>query len=232
MANAVILVDLDGTLLPLGAWEPVFRGAAAIIAEQAGASAQSVWEAVRRRNLQLMKALDWRAYDWQALFNAVARELGGKAPSILDILAKHLPAFRLIDGAVEMLLELKKLGRVEIATNGHAYYQMPVIKALGLDQIVDGVRTSDVYKCPKTCPEYFRNAQVMLGDNPVFDVYFPKRFGLAVVYYGDWEKAAAWYKKTLEINIDVMPDAVVKNLKDAPEAIRRLIEGKTQRRTI
>jgi putative hydrolase of the HAD superfamily len=99
-----------------------------------------------------------------------------------------------------------------------------VIRRLGLDKLVDGVRTSDAYRCPKTCPEYFQDADLMVGDNPVFDVYFPKRFGLLAIFYGDWEREAAEHARRLAISIDaVRPDGVVKNLKELPDAVRRVL---------
>jgi putative hydrolase of the HAD superfamily len=223
---ATILVDLDGTLLPLDAWNPVFAEICKAIAERAGAPPDEVWRRAREKNLILMRRLDWRAFDWQQLFDAVAEELGaGRAPSVLEALHRHLPRFRLTDGALEALRELRAMGhRVEIATNGHASYQLPVIRRLGLDEIVDGVRTSDAYRCPKTCPQYFQDADLMVGDNPIFDVYFPKRFGLLAIFYGDWEREAAEHSRRLAISIDaVRPDHVVKNLKELPDAVRRVL---------
>lgn len=142
-----------------------------------------------------------------------------------EVLDKHLPRFRLTDGALEALRGLRAMGhRVEIATNGHATYQLPVIRRLGLDELVDGVRTSDAYRCPKTCPEYFQGADLMVGDNPVFDVYFPKRFGLLAIFYGDWEREAAEHARRLAISINaVRPDGVVKSLAELPDAVRRAL---------
>lgn len=226
---ATVLVDLDGTLLPLSAWDPIFAEACAAIAEKAGVSPEEVWRRARQRNLALMRRLDWRAFDWQALLDSVAEELGaGRAPDIVALLYKHLPRFRLADGAVEALEGLKALGhRVEIATNGHAAYQLPVIRHLGLDKLVDGVRTSDVYMCPKTCPEFFSGAHVMIGDNPVFDVYFPKRFGLLAVFFGDWDKEAPERFKMFQIPANaVRPDAVVATLRELPRAVEAVLKNK------
>lgn len=227
---ATILVDLDGTLLPLSAWNPVFAEACAVIAEKAGVSPEEVWRRARQRNLALMRRLDWRAFDWQAILDSVAEELGaGRAPDIVTLLRKHLPGFQLSDGAVEALEGLKALGhRVEIATNGHAAYQLPVIRRLGLDRLVDGVRTSDVYKCPKTCPEFFNGAHVMVGDNPVFDVYFPKRFGLLAVFYGNWEREALEYSQRLLIPAyNVRPDAAVETLRELPRTVEAVLKNKS-----
>jgi len=222
---ATILVDLDGTLIPLDAWNPVFAEICAHIARRVGAEPEEIWRRVRQRNLALSRALDLRAFDWQKIFAEVAAELGvDEVPDVIEVLERHLPAFRLNDGAAEALAELKAAGhRVEIATNGLAYYQMPVIRRLSLDKLVDDVRTSDRYGCPKTCPQYFQGAHVMIGDNPIFDVYFPQKFGLYTIFYGDWEKEAVAYSQRMRIDLSkAAPHAVVKSLREIPRVIQTL----------
>ncbi|MEM1598483.1 MAG: HAD family hydrolase [Pyrobaculum sp.] len=224
---ATILVDLDGTLLPLSAWDPVFREACAQIAKAAGVAAEEVWRKVRRLNLEMAKALDWRAFDWQHLFELAAGELGApRAPDILAALRRHIHTFRPVDGALETLARLREMGhRVEIATNGHASYQLPVIRQLGLDAVVDGVRTSDLYKCPKSCPEYFRGADVMVGDNPVFDVYFPKKYGLKAVFYGDWETSSKTYAERFGIDLSrTAADAEIKTIRELPAVVELVLK--------
>ncbi|MEZ0318980.1 MAG: HAD family hydrolase [Pyrobaculum sp.] len=225
---ATILVDLDGTLLPLSAWNPVFREVCTQIAEVAGVSAEEVWRRVRRLNLEMARSLDWRAFDWQYLFNLAARELGAPhAPDILATLRRHIHTFRPVDRALEALAKLKEMGhRVEIATNGHAPYQLPVISQLGLDRVVDGVRTSDFYKCPKSCPDYFRGADVMVGDNPIFDVYFPKKYGLKAVFYGDWETSSRTYAEKFGVDLSsTAPDAKIKTIKELPQVVELLLKN-------
>ncbi len=222
---ATILIDLDGTLIPLDAWNPVFAEICTYIAKRAGTTPEEIWTRVRRRNLELLRALDLRAFDWQRILAETAAELGvDEVPDVVRVLERHLPAFRLNDGAVEALAELKAAGhRVEIATNGLAYYQLPVIRRLGLDELVDGVRTSDRYGCPKTCPQYFQGADVMIGDNAVFDVYFPQKFGLYTIFYGNWEEEAAAHSQRMQIDLSkAAPHAVVTNLREIPRVIQSL----------
>jgi len=197
------------------------------IARQGGTTPEEVWRRARRRSLELMKSLDLRAFDWEEILAEAAAELGvDEVPDVVEALKRHIHAFRLNDGAVEVLSELKAAGhRVEIATNGLAGYQMPVIRHLGLDELVDGVRTSDRYGCPKTCPQYFQGADVMIGDNPVFDVYFPQKFGLYTIFYGDWEKEAATHTQRMRIDLSkTTPHAVVKTLKEIPQVVQYLLK--------
>jgi len=230
---ATVLVDLDGTLIPLDDWEPVFFEICEKIARQVGATAEEVWKRARRRNLELMRAFVVEAFDWQSLFRSVAEELGAReVPDVVEVLYKHIHTFRVNRGAFKALRRLREAGhRVEIATNGLAVYQMVVIKHLGLDGLIDGVRTSDRLGCPKTCPQYFQGADVMVGDNAVFDVYFPRRFGLLTIFYGDWDKTAWVYGERLGVDLaSTRPDAEIKSLEELPEAVeavlkRRLSKG-------
>jgi putative hydrolase of the HAD superfamily len=227
---ATVLIDLDGTLIPLDAWNSVFAEICTYIAKRSGTTPAEVWRRVRRRNLELMRALDLRAFDWQKIFEETAVELGvDEVPDVVQTLKKHLNTFRLNEGAAEALAELKAMGfRVEIATNGLTHYQMPVIQHLGLDRLVDDVRTSDRFRCPKTCPQYFQNARVMIGDNPIFDVYFPRRFGLYTVFYGDWGKTAATYAQRMQIDLStVTPHATITTLRAIPSVVRRLLNSQT-----
>lgn len=224
-----ILVDLDGTLIPLSAWRPVFTEISKKIAEKAKLDPVDVWKAARAKSLELIRAFDHRGFDWQYVFQLVASELdAGDAPDVLETLQRHLPTFTTNEGAYEMLDKIKKMGyRVEIATNGLSTYQLPVIKALSLDKFIDGVRTSDMYNCPKTCPQFFHDAEIAIGDNPIFDTYFPKKFGLYSIFYGDWEKEVAKQKQRLGIDpADTRPDAVISTLREAPAAIHTVAKKK------
>jgi len=225
---ATILIDLDGTLIPLDAWNPVFNEICTYIAKRAGTALAEVWRRVRRRNLELLRALDLRAFDWQRILEEIAAELGVyEVPDVVQTLKRHLNTFRLNEGAAEALAELKAMGhRVEIATNGLAHYQMPVIQHLGLDRLVDDVRTSDRFRCPKTCPQYFQNAHVMIGDNPIFDVYYPRRFGLYTIFYGHWEKEATIHAQRMQIDLStVTPHATITTLRTLPSVVRRLLNS-------
>ncbi|MFN3804958.1 MAG: HAD family hydrolase [Pyrobaculum sp.] len=216
---ATVLIDLDGTLIPHAHWEPVFMEASREVARRAGVSPADVREAVRQKSMELIRALDHRGFDWQQLFRQVAASLGaGDPPDLVEILERYLHTFTTFDGAREALRELREAGyKIEIATNGHAYYQLPVIKALGLDKLVDGVRTSDMYQCPKTCPQYFRGGHLVVGDNPIFDVYFPKRFGLRTVFYGRWEEARRRWAT------EVTPDRETESWTEVPKLVKQLV---------
>lgn len=107
---ATVLVDLDGTLIPLDAWEPVFLEVCERIARQVGATAEEVWKRARRRNLELMRAFAVEAFDWQSLFRSVAEELGAReVPDLVEVLYKHIHTFRVNRGHLRRCAGLGRL---------------------------------------------------------------------------------------------------------------------------
>ncbi len=185
----LILIDLDGTLLPLETWEPVFRDISMQIASRANVDWEVVYKAAKDLNRELLRRLTIRAFDWDYIFTEVAHRFG--VPMSIDVnetLVKYVRGFKPFSGAMELLRMIRDLGhRVFIATNGLYKYQSVVIEELGFSKFIDGVRTPDIVGCPKNCREFFDGAQVMIGDNPLFDVYFPTQFGLTTIFVGNWE---------------------------------------------
>ncbi|MFP3211871.1 MAG: HAD family hydrolase [Thermoproteus sp.] len=221
----LVLVDLDGTLIPLEAWDPVFYEISATMAGRIGIQPGEFWSLVKALHYQLMRRFSPRAFDWQYLIESVASSFGiYEAPRIEDVLAKYVAGFPVIDGAYEFLRGINDLGlRAAIATNGLRRYQSIVVEALGFSRYIVGLRTSDDYGCVKNCREYFEGASLMIGDNPVFDVYFPKKFGLRTVFVGDWHKAARRYGELLGVDLsDVRPDRAASSLAEALGAVKEL----------
>ncbi|MBP1450126.1 MAG: HAD family hydrolase, partial [Thermoproteus sp.] len=68
----LILVDLDGTLLPLEAWDPAFYELAATVASRAGVRPEEFWGMVKAFRYLLIWRLSPRAFDWQYVIEAVA----------------------------------------------------------------------------------------------------------------------------------------------------------------
>lgn len=223
----LILVDLDGTLLPLEAWDPVFYELAATVASRAGVKPEEFWGMVRVFHYQLIRRLSPRAFDWQYVVEAVAANFGVyDVPKVEDVLLKYVEGFTLVDGALDLLKGINELGyRAAIATNGLYRYQYIVIKKLGLDKYISEIRTSDMYNCPKTCREFFAGAAAIVGDNPVFDIYFPRKYGLRTVFVGDWDYAVRKYENRIGISLDgVSPDYTAGDLRAALRAIEKIAE--------
>ncbi|CCC82131.1 HAD family hydrolase [Thermoproteus tenax] len=220
----IALVDLDGTLIPLEAWDPVFYELSSIIASRAGVEPQDVWGLVKALHYQLMRRFDPKAFDWQYLFESVGSSLGiFDIPNIEDILLKYVDNFPVNEGAFELLRDLRSLGLSPvIATNGLYRYQHIVVERLGFSKYVDGVRTSDAYGCTKSCSRFFEGASLVIGDNPIFDVYFPKKFGVATIFIGEWNRAVRKYSELLGIDAGIVrPDYIAADLIEARAVVAR-----------
>ncbi len=223
---SLALVDLDGTLIPLEAWDPVFYEISSTIAGRIGIEPREFWSLVKALHYQLMRRFSVKAFDWQYLIESVASGFGiYEVPRIEDVLSKYVGGFPVNEGAYELLSGLRRLGLIPvIATNGLRRYQSIVVQALGFSKYIQGIRTSDDFGCVKNCREFFEGAFVMIGDNPVFDVYFPQKFGVRTVFVGDWPKAASKYGELLGVNLsNVKPDRVGDNLTSALRAVSELM---------
>ncbi len=218
----MILVDLDGTLLPLEAWEPIFQEISELIGGKVGVDWRIVYRAAKDLSRELLRKLNVRAFDWDYIFTEVAHRFGVSISiDVNEVLIKYVHGFKPFDGALEMLNVLKGLGcKVIIATNGMYKYQQVVIKELNFVKFIDGIRTPDIIGCPKNCREFFDGAQVMIGDNPLFDVYYPAQFGLTTVFIGDWERRLMYIMDVWNIDLTgVTPTYSFKSIRDTLMAL-------------
>lgn len=202
----LVLVDLDGTLIPLDAWDPVFRDVSIYIAERAGVDWVVVYQAAKEMNRSLLRSFSIKAFDWDYIFTEVARKLGVTVSiDINEFLIRHVREFKPYDGAIDLLRVIRDLGYgVIIATNGLYRYQSIVIRELGFSRYVDGIRTPDLIGCPKNCCEFFRGGLVMVGDNPLFDVYYPSMCGLTTMFIGDWASRLGYVRDVWGLDLSGM----------------------------
>ncbi|WP_069807857.1 HAD family hydrolase [Vulcanisaeta thermophila] len=223
----LILIDLDGTLLPLDAWEPVFHRVSELIAREAGVPEAQVYAEAKALNRELMRRFDVRAFDWDYVFGEVARRYGVKlSPDVVESsLMEFVGGFRLFDGVFDILRLLREFNHeVAIATNGFSKYQSIVIRELGISKYISEIRTPDLIGCPKNCGEFFRGASAMIGDNPLFDVYYPSIYGLRTIFVGNWESRVKYVLDIWGIDLrGVRPDYMVSNTLELLDLLRRIL---------
>nr|KJR72268.1 MAG: hydrolase [Vulcanisaeta sp. AZ3] len=223
-----VLVDLDGTLLPLEAWDPVFQDASEVIAKEVGIDWRVVFQEAKKLNMELMRGFSIKAFDWDYIFMEVASRFGVSVNvDIEELLMRRVMEFKPYDGSMEFLKLIKSLGYgVIIATNGWYKYQSIVIERLGFSQFVDGIRTPDIVGCPKNCCEFFRDGIIMVGDNPLFDVYYPSMCGLATLFIGDWNNRLSYVRNVWSLDLSaIKPTYSFRSIKDAVQAITEILYG-------
>lgn len=185
-----------------------------------------MYRAAKDLNRELLRSFTIKAFDWDYIFTEVAHRFG--VPMSIDVndaLMKYVHGFKLFDGALELLKLIRDLGhRLVIATNGLYKYQSVVIKELGLSRFIDGIRTPDMVGCPKNCREFFDGAQAMIGDNPLFDVYYPTRFGLMTIFIGDWERRLKYVLDVWGIDLSgIRPTYSFKSIRDLLTVITTIL---------
>jgi len=191
--------DLDGVLMRNPFETCVVPRLAALLAATrglAGLDEEEAARAVRRRvsggwQRRMLEGDLVSAYDWDAIYREVARELGG-APELagdIDVATwvveccgqdGHIAA---LPGAEAALAGLKTQGaRLVVVTNGFAAYQEPVLAALGLLPYFSAVVTPERAGAAKPQRRIFEAAgdlDLFVGDTLVHDVLGARGAGVA-----------------------------------------------------
>ena len=87
--------------------------------------------------------------------------------------------------------------------------------------------TSDKAGCLKSCEKFFKtpknnNLKIIVGDNPIFDVYYPKQFGLKTILIDRGIKAFVKIQmKALNIK-NIKLDYVIKTFNETLNIINTL----------
>ncbi|MGZ9583151.1 HAD family hydrolase [Paenibacillus marinisediminis] len=187
-----ITFDLDGTLMqnPFGAWIfPEIEQVLATEYKQACDSRNRLY-GVHYRLLQDQQLI--AAYDWDAIVKQVTEELGLTAAiNVEELVVKHatVPKIHLLeDTIVPVLSQLKADGySLAAVTNGFYKYQYPVMKVLGLADLMDAIITPEMAGCAKPdcrMVDSLREDSVIVahvGDRLDQDVVFANQLGAASI---------------------------------------------------
>jgi putative hydrolase of the HAD superfamily len=202
--DLVISFDLDHVLVP----DPIGRGVfPRVLADLARALATAdtrpdtptaeelhhlVWNEFRQRIRTRQDAID--TYDWDDIFTVVARRYGLDQPVALEPYIEEfcrqpaqIPTYPDVEPG---LRRLRGLGVPLLAiTNGHARFQLPVLRALGLDQFFARVVTPDQVGHSKRHPAIFQWAyrdspgrRVHVGDSLLQDICGAHQAGLEAIW--------------------------------------------------
>jgi len=164
--DRVVSFDLDDTLIR-GPFSHVLIEVAESVA-QSPAEVAGLRTELQQRHLQLLDADDLGAYDWHQI---VADTFGGRAGEfdLLERLEHHAAANLtqvLHDDTPSLLEELHDSGwRVVLVTNGWRRYQEPVLRHVGLLDVLDEVITSDDVGIAKPAGQIFARARAGASDH-------------------------------------------------------------------
>jgi putative hydrolase of the HAD superfamily len=156
MTKKYVTFDLDGTLMqnPFGKW--VFPEIVSLIKKEIN-EATDVFSLILNEHERRMSEKNLlEAYDWDDIVKEILwkLEISSLKINIEELVHKHSVyprVYLLEDNIIESLMSLKGYTLV-VATNGYLKYQLPVMKALGLDSIFDSIITPE--QCGYAKPNY------------------------------------------------------------------------------
>ena len=221
-----IVIDLDGTLVESEkAWLRIFSRAYEELSHRSGISVDEIVSMIRNFRIKLIKFSDPKAFDWDYILRTISSKLNIEIDLCIE---KETPYIaqktRLANGTIETLKQLKELGlRIIIGTNGNWKYQKHVLIHHRLIDFVDEIRTSDIIGCLKNNPKFFIGADVSVGDHIVFDVHYPRTFGLKAVLVGNSKKYLAT-AKLLGINEIAKPSITVRSIDELPKVVHSILD--------
>lgn len=156
-----------------------------------------------------------RVERFRRFFNVYGWDLD-PAKAAEDYLEKLAESCFLVDHCIELLTDLKKIGKIGVVTNGIATVQAKKMRNTGLDQFVDYVAVSEECGFAKPHAGIFEYAMiqakhtdkdsvVMVGDRLEFDIHGANLFGITSVWYN--------YHKTSNPT-SILPDHEIRHLKE------------------
>ena len=223
----IIYIDLDNTLVinPIGIY--VFPTIYREVSKELGIPIELIRSKVISKHVEFVAKGDIKSYDWDYIVNIVLKELGyRKSVDIYSMHVENCHRVTILDNAIDILRDLRKNGyTIVLSTNGLWKYQECVVRYSGLEEVLDDVLTPDRVGYLKSSREFFRygiSNAISIGDNLVFDIYYPKLFGLKTVLVDRGYRAEA-YARALGIDLNsIIPDAIVKNLQCLPTVLEEL----------
>ena len=207
----IFLVDADDTILD-------FHGASAIALKTAFIECGIAWEDRFLSEFKVINAGLWEALERKELtrkelmdtrFHIFLRHMGMDnvdANSFNQIFLNHLATHPIyIEGAQEFLVELRKLGRVYIVTNGTAWIQKSRFDISNLWSYAEEVFVSNLIGFDKPAPEYTEYVvnhipdfstenSVWIGDSLSADIKAANEAKITSIWYNR-------HKKTISGNI-------------------------------
>ncbi|MUK89022.1 HAD-IA family hydrolase [Ornithinibacillus sp. L9] len=170
MMKRWITFDLDGTLMQNPFVEWIFPEIVCTINQQLNQVIDIQELILEEHEIRMKENRIVDAYDWDDIVSKVIEKLNIPIKvDVTQLVKKHavIPKIYLLENNIlTSLNELKKTGySLAAVTNGYSFYQVPVMKELGLDILFDKVITPDL--CGYAKPDE-RILNQLLDDGEIF----------------------------------------------------------------
>lgn len=203
--DLVISFDMDEVLVPSPIGNRVFPILVGELAKEVNEH-RTDGSQIAADELRARAFAEWRrrvgdgsdmvaAYDWDDIFTSVVQELGLSrevyvAPYVEAFCERpeNVPRYPRVQAELAALQEHG--ARLLVVTNGHARYQLPILRALDLERFFDRIATPDRAGYGKPDPRIFEwlfdglagRRNVHVGDRLRHDVYGPHQASLEAVW--------------------------------------------------
>lgn len=240
MFRAIIFFDLDSTLVANPLSRRVMPRIYREVSEMLGVEVDRVVEIFTEKHMRMVKAGDPRAYDWDYILLEILRERGlrpWRDNIFLEALREECRYVEILDNSPKILEELEETGfYLVLSTNGLWKYQECVVREAGIMRFFKEILSPDKRGCLKSSKHFFVTmlsgpSKISVGDNVVFDVYYPKIYGLRAIHVKRPISIGEEYARVLGIDLSrVEPDATITSLAQVYEAIEAILEGEHEGR--
>ena len=240
--HTILFIDLDGTMVKHPFEIEIMSTVYEKISEEKGIDGHRVKQIIRDEEHMRVKAGRFDRYDFDDIVRTVAKRLGIQWNIDLSekIRSADIPSTLLYPHVKETLEELKKKKyTMYLATNGLYRYQNPILEKLDLKKYFDDVITPDKVGCHKDSFGYFKKylfdgfPAIMIGDEYISDIYYPKKFGLKTVWIrrpGTANEAIDWWLPVKE-HIE-KADAIVQEIDEIPTTLDLILSNEPKNRII
>lgn len=238
-----LFIDLDETILSNPFETVIFPLVSNIISQKTNLPSESIKKMLLSENESRKSdnTIDPTfAFDWDDIVKTVAKSLKVELNiSIEDLLKEYAcsPYISILDKSVVALKKIRKPHRLIIAaTNGLSKYQVPILRALGIDKLFDDVLAPDINNAFKGDREFYGDLLVKteialsIGDSYEYDVVRPKNIGMYTIWVDRSMDSKLRKLSPFErvSNCDsikhktVHPDAIILNLAELASVVNKI----------
>jgi len=231
--KAILFIDLDGTLADFPFRKTVMPFVYKEVSKRAGISEKEARQLIIEEEHKREALMSKDRYDWDDIIRTVARRLGiGWDYNLAEIIEEsNLSNGLLYPESKPTLQQLEDMDYLlYAATNGFYKYQNPVLEKLDLKRFFKAVITPDTIGHYKNEAGYFKPflidglTSVMVGDEYVYDVFYPKKFGLKCVWINR-PKQSIWNVDEVS-QVDTSserPDVVISSIGELPKVLEAIV---------
>jgi putative hydrolase of the HAD superfamily len=241
--KTAVFIDLDNTVLLNPFETSVFPSVTARISTETGLPAESIKTMIlreheRRKNDNINTP---SVFDWDDIARTVAKRLGVKYDLSIEYLVNEYarsPYISMLEDADVSIRKLKKPHRLIVAaTNGLSKYQLPVLRALGIDSLFDVFLAPDLTNALKGHLDFYGGlldkveVAISVGDSYGEDIVGPKKLGMYTVLISRSIEDSKIRRlspfervRSCDFMMDrqIYPDAIILHLSELPSVVNKI----------